>query len=81
MENKNSTRYGETEDPFQEASVWKQQFVVSEESRMQLSSDLMQQKQRVGDLEEELEFLKKTITYYTNESYGTIKRNWQFKSK
>ncbi|CAF1012665.1 unnamed protein product [Adineta ricciae] len=57
----NGTRNDRYDDPHQEVAIWKQQFCQSEESRMQLSSDLMQQRQRVGDLEEEMELLRKQL--------------------
>ncbi|CAF0905703.1 unnamed protein product [Rotaria sordida] len=58
---KNSSKHGQIDDPLQEAAIWKQQFCVSEENRMKLSSDLMQQRQRVSDLEEELDLLHKQL--------------------
>ncbi|UJR27485.1 hypothetical protein I4U23_008770 [Adineta vaga] len=57
----NGTKNDRYDDPHREVAIWKQQFCQSEESRMQLSSDLMQQRQRVGDLEEEVELLRKQL--------------------
>ncbi|CAF3685489.1 unnamed protein product [Rotaria socialis] len=58
---KHSSRHTSADDPLQEAAIWKQQFCGSEESRMKLSSELMQQRQRVGDLEEEIDLLHKQL--------------------
>ncbi|CAF0826609.1 unnamed protein product [Rotaria sp. Silwood1] len=58
---KNSSKHAQIDDSLQEAAIWKQQFFVSEENRMKLSSDLMQQRQRVSDLDEELDLLHKQL--------------------
>ncbi|CAF0901154.1 unnamed protein product [Adineta steineri] len=60
-EPQSATTYEQTTDPHQEVAIWKKQFCQSEESRMQITSELMQQRQRVGDLEEEVELLHKQL--------------------
>ncbi|CAF4387190.1 unnamed protein product, partial [Rotaria magnacalcarata] len=42
-----------------DAALWKQQFTVSEQSRILLSSELMQQKQHADDLKEEFQLFQK----------------------
>ncbi|CAM4970022.1 unnamed protein product [Rotaria socialis] len=42
-----------------DAALWKQQFTVSEQSRILLTSELVQQKQHANDLEEQLQLFQK----------------------
>ncbi|CAF1214300.1 unnamed protein product [Adineta ricciae] len=51
----------EGDDVIPDVILWKQQCIASEESRMLISNELIQQKQRSDDLEEELQILKKHL--------------------
>ncbi|CAF0973189.1 unnamed protein product [Rotaria sp. Silwood1] len=49
------------EESNRDIAMWKQQFTASEESRIIISNELIQQKQRADDLEEELQLLQKHL--------------------
>ncbi|CAF4028565.1 unnamed protein product [Adineta steineri] len=62
IEKENTTKENnKQENVDSDIALWKQQFMASEETRMILSNELIQQKQRSNDLEEELQLIQKHL--------------------
>ncbi|CAF3910058.1 unnamed protein product, partial [Adineta steineri] len=62
IEKENTTKENnKQENVDSDIALWKQQFMASEETRMILSNELIQQKQRTNDLEEELQLIQKHL--------------------